>query len=153
MKPMNAVYAAAFYWAVLIITGCGKNDTISVTSPVDYHNIDLKKQSVATVKAAVKGRWKSVKDSIFGWAGWDVLYPQHDRFANFLSNDTLKIESNTTVTFYEKGNYVWEAYPRGGDSAFTFKVDGKINWVLDKIYNDTLKIDAWPDIMFLKKEN
>ena len=70
-----------------------------------------------------------------------------------MDKDTLMLESNGMVTIYEKGNYVWEAYPRGGDSAFTFKIDGKINWVMDKIYNDTLKIDAWPDIVFLKKEN
>lgn len=153
MKLMIAVYAAAFCWAVLGIAGCGKNETASVTAQPDYHNIDLKKQSLATVNAAVKGRWKDVKDSVFGWAGWEVLYPQHDRFASFLNNDTLKIESNNTVMLYEKGSYYWEAYPRGGDSAFTFKIDGKIHWVMDKIYNDTLKIDAWPSIMLLKREN
>jgi hypothetical protein len=92
-------------------------------------------------------------DSTFGWVGWDVIYPQYDRFVFFLSNDSIKIESSGIITVYGKANYVWGRSVHSPENVFTLTIPNKIYWVMDKIYNDTLKIDAWPSYYFLIKKS
>lgn len=153
MKPQISIYIFLISVTLIVIAGCGKNNTQEEAAvPVDYSNIDLKNKTVAIIQTAVKGRWQHIKDSIFGWAGWDVIYPQN-RYISFLPSDSLKVEYNGAVTLYDKGSYIWGRSVHTADSVYTFTIPGRVNWVADKIFNDTLKIDAWPDIMYLIKIN
>lgn len=140
---------------MFINTSCNKkNDAAQspVEPPVNYSNINLLNKSPEVIKNAINGNWQQVLDSTFGWQGWSVNYPQYNRSVTFLKNDTLKIENNSVVTLYEKGEYVWGLSSHTADSVFTFIIPGKINWVMDKIFNDTLKIDAFPHYMYFIKK-
>lgn len=153
MKQLFSVYSLVLCCTAGIILSCNKNNDLPGPDVVDYSNINLKDKPIATIQKATAGKWKQVMDSVYGWAGWTVIYPQQDRFVYFFNNDSVKIENSGYTTLLDKGNYIWGRSVHTPDSVYTFTIPGKLYWVMDKIYNDTLRIDAWPDMMYLKRMN
>ena len=136
-----------------IFISCNKNehDVPVPQLPGTYSNINLRVQSPAVIRNAIKGRWQVQYDSLFGFTGWTKTYPLN-RYVSFLENDSLKIESNGVIALYGKADYVWGRSAAQGDSVYMLTIPGQVIWIMDKIFNDTLKIDEFPHLHYLTRK-
>jgi hypothetical protein len=144
---MNAIKKITFF-AILILAiysvACKKNNTENnnPVTPVDYSNINLRDTGLDIIKAAINGRWQIHYSMIFGWAGW-TRHDDSTLFISFLSNDTIKREYEGMVTDYEKAVIIRKPSVMTLDSVYHFTYhNGQNYFIMDKIFNDTLKIES-----------
>lgn len=148
MKNFTKKLLFAVSLLVLLVTACDKDDEVQ---PVTG---DLYNKPLPVIKASIQGKWQLhygkggfIANLIHDWGNDD--YWEFD-FSN--SKDRIKtylepLEADTKITWIKgQGDYVGETYIM----EFYDKEGYPSHFVVDGIYNDTLKIH-WnsPDAMFL----
>jgi hypothetical protein len=132
----------------LFVIGCNKDDEIQSTTG------DLYNKPLPVIKASIQGKWQLhygkggfIANLIHDWGNddyWEFDFSNRkDRIKTYLQ----PLEADTKITWIKgQDNYAGETYIM----EFYDKEGYPSHFVIDGIYNDTLKIH-WnsPDAMFL----